>query len=316
MSSPFPALSDLSQRAQAIALQGAVSLSRVAGPRAASAFGGWLAATVGLWLPASRIADRNLRQALPDLTAAERAGIIRAVWNNLGRNAAELPHLCDLTRTAAGRGWEVEGEEHIDSLRVQGTPALFFSGHFGNWELILPIAAGLGLEVSGFYRAASNPAIDTLIQSLRQKALAPGSTMFAKGREGARQALTHLQGGGSLGFLVDQKMNDGIPVAFFGREAMTAPALAQLALRFGLPIVPVHVVRLGAGRFRMVCEAPLAVPLTGQRQTDIHAITLAMNMVLERWIRQRPEAWLWLHRRWPKERPADPAIHAPVAEPA
>ncbi len=304
--SASPAPRRLSHRVPAILLRGAIGLSRAAGPRAASAFGGWVASTVGPRLRASGIADRNLQQALPGLDCVERATIIRAVWNNLGRTAAELPHLCTFARSLTGPGWEIEGEEHVDALRANGTPALFFSGHFGNWELILPIASGLGLEVSGFYRAASNPAVDAIIQSMRQRALGQRSIMFAKGAQGARQALAHLQGGGSLGFLVDQKMNDGIPVSFFGRDAMTAPALAQLALRFGLPIVPVRVVRLGSGRFRMVCEAPLAVALSGHRQADIHAITLAVNEVLERWIRQRPDSWLWLHRRWPKESLAAP----------
>jgi KDO2-lipid IV(A) lauroyltransferase len=81
---------------------------------------------------------------------------------------------------------------------------------------------------------------------------------------------------------------------------MTAPALAQFALRTGAPIIPVRVVRMGAGRFRLVCEAPLAVPRTGNRTADIHAIATAMNATLERWITQDPGSWLWLHRRWPK----------------
>jgi KDO2-lipid IV(A) lauroyltransferase len=127
-------------------------------------------------------------------------------------------------------------------------------------------------------------------------------TMFPKGAQGARSALLHLQGGGSLGLLIDQKMNDGIAVRFFGRDAMTAPALAQFALRFDVPIMPVHVVRLGPARFRMVCDPPLDVVRTGDKTADIHAITLAVNQTLERWIRADPSSWLWLHRRWPKSR--------------
>ena len=85
---------------------------------------------------------------------------------------------------------------------------------------------------------------------------------------------------------------------------MTAPALAQLALRFDVPILPVHVERLGPARFRMVCEAPLAVKPAGTKAGDILAILTAMNATLERWIRAEPGAWLWLHRRWPTERSA------------
>jgi KDO2-lipid IV(A) lauroyltransferase len=156
------------------------------------------------------------------------------------------------------------------------------------------------MAVSGFYRRASNPVMDRIISSQRLAALGPGVAMFPKGAQGARLALAHVMGGGSLGLLVDQKMNDGIAVPFFGRDAMTAPAAAQFALRFGLPLVPIRVQRLGPGRVRMIVEPPLAVACTGDRQTDILALTTAMNATVERWVRGEPGAWLWLHKRWPK----------------
>lgn len=302
MSQPsFSLASRLSHRCQAVVLRSVVFGVRALGINVASNLGGWLACTVGRRLPASAVADHNLRRFMPELDAIERADIIRSVWDNLGRTSAELPYLASFERTTTGTGWEIEGEEHILALKEAGTPALFFSGHFGNWEMILPIASSLGMPVSGFYRAVSSPPVEALVQSLRRAALGPDSLMFAKGARGARLALSHLHKGGSLGFLVDQKMNDGIAVPFFGHAAMTAPALAQLSLRFGRPILPVYVVRLGGGRFRLVCEAPLVVPRSGNRVADTYAISAAVNATLERWIRTRPGAWLWLHRRWPKE---------------
>lgn len=232
--------------------------------------------------------------------SAARIRTIRGVWDNLGRTCAEFPHLETFKRTDEGPGWELAGGEHIEDLRNTGGQALFFSGHFGNWEMVLPVASQLGVTVSGFYRAASNRGVNEFIQDLRQKALGANVSMFAKGASGARAALLHLAGGGCLGLLVDQKMNDGIAVPFFGQAAMTAPALAQFALRFRIPIIPVHIVRLGPARFRMVCDPPLAVTLTGAKNADVYALTLAMNAVLERWIREDPTSWLWLHRRWPK----------------
>jgi KDO2-lipid IV(A) lauroyltransferase len=124
--------------------------------------------------------------------------------------------------------------------------------------------------------------------------------MFPKGAQGARLALAHVIAGGSLGLLVDQKMNDGIAVPFFGRPAMTAPAAAQFALRFGLPLVPIRVQRLGPARVRLICEPALEVPLSGNRQADVLALATAMNATVERWVRAEPGAWLWLHKRWPK----------------
>ena len=290
----------VSEWVEAALLGRAVRALQWLSPEATSNLGGALARKLGPWLPISRVADDNLQRALPELDATARARVIRGVWDNLGRTAAELPHLASFRRTDAGPGWEIEGEAHVERLRDSGGQALFFSGHFGNWELILPVAASLGLPVAGVYRTASNAAVNQLIQSLRQKALGHGVVMFPKGALGARAALLHLRDGGSLGLLVDQKMNDGIAVPFFGRDAMTAPALAQFARHFSVPILPVRVVRLGPARFRLVCDPPLQVTLTGDRTADLYEITLAVNQTLERWIRADPTAWLWLHRRWPK----------------
>ena len=293
-------LNAIADRSQAMVLGGLIRILEALGPVRASALGGWIARRIGPRLAVSEIARSNLRHALPELDAAGREAIVGAVWDNLGRTCAELPHLASFRRTDSGPGWELAGAEHIERLRAGGGQALFFSGHFGNWEMVLPIAAGLGVPVSGFYRAASNRRVDAIIQALRERALGTQVSMYAKGAAGARAALRHLERGGSLGLLVDQKMNDGIAAPFFGRTAMTAPALAQFALRFRCPIIPVRVSRTGPARFRMTCEAPLAVPPTGSRQGDIRAITEAMNATLERWIRDDPGAWLWLHRRWPK----------------
>lgn len=284
-----------------LALKGAIAFLRALGPARASSLAGSVAAAIGPHLGPSRIADRNLAAALPDLTPAARKRIISQVWRNLGRNVGELPHLAALTRNAQGPGWELAGAENLP----QGQ-AIFFSAHCGNWEMILPIAAQLGLAVSGAYRRASNPAVEDVIQSLRAAAHGDQVTMFPKGAAGARAALAHLAQGGSLGLLVDQKMNDGIAVPFFGRPAMTATAPAQFALRFNLPLVPVRVERIGPARLRLICEAPLAVPRTGDRATDILAITTALNARVEAWVRADPGSWLWLHRRWPKpeRRPA------------
>jgi KDO2-lipid IV(A) lauroyltransferase len=290
----------LAEQLQAAGLSTAIRLMQGMSPERASNIGGWLARTLGPLLPVSRVADANLRRAMPELDEAARQEIVRGVWDNLGRTAAELPHLARFRRTESGPGWEIEGETHLAPLLRSGEPAVFFSGHIGNWELILPIAASLGVQVGGVYRAATNPGADRVIQALRQSALANGVQMFPKGALGARAALAHLRAGGSLGLLVDQKMNDGIPVPFFGQPAMTAPALAQFARHFRLPIVPVRVVRLAPARFRLICEAPLEPSLTADKTADLYAITLVVNQVLERWIRADPASWLWLHRRWPK----------------
>lgn len=279
----------------------ALGLVRRLSPAAASDLGGLVGRAVGPWLPVSAVAARNLRLALPALDAAARRRTIRGVWDNLGRTVAELPHLPALEHTSSGPGWEIAGEAHIRALAAAGGPAILFSGHLGNWEILPRVALAFGVPVAGMYRAPANPAVDRLIGELRQAALGRPLPMFAKGAGGGRAALAHLRAGGFLALLMDQKLNDGLAVPFFGHPAMTAPALALFARRLRCPVVPAHVERLGPARFRVVCEAPLEAPLSADEAADVLALTGSVNARLEAWIRARPEAWLWLHRRWPKE---------------
>jgi KDO2-lipid IV(A) lauroyltransferase len=277
----------------------ALMLLRRLDPVTASNLGGAVARGIGPWLPVSRVADANLRLALPDLDAAARRSIIRGVWDNLGRTTAELPHVAALRRTAEGPGWEIDGEEIARRIAAHPGPVIMISAHTGNWEMLPAVAAAFGMRMGIFYRAAANPLVDRLIVDLRGKVAGGTMPQFAKGAAGARAALGFLRDGGMLGLVVDQKMNDGIPAPFFDHTAMTASAAAAFALRFDCPVLPAHVERLGPARLRIVCDEPIIMRPTGDRQADIAALTTAMNACVERWVRARPEQWLWLHRRWP-----------------
>jgi KDO2-lipid IV(A) lauroyltransferase len=292
----------LGQRIEGGVVAGLLGLLGRLSPVAASNLGGGVARVIGPMLPVSRVAYRNLDLAMPELDRGARRRVVRGAWENLGRTVGELPHIAAIRRdTASGPGWEMVGEEHLLALAARGGPAIFFSGHLANWEMMPPVVATYGMTVSSLYRGAKNPLVDRLLIGLRQRALGAEAPMFAKGAAGARGALAHLNRGGFLGMLVDQKMNDGIPARLFGREAMTAPALAALALRLRCPVIPGHVERIGPARFRLVCEAPMVLPHSGDRKADVAAVTQMVNDWLERWIRARPEEWLWLHRRWGKE---------------
>lgn len=264
---------------------------------AASAIGGLLGRTVGPLTAISRRADRNLRRAMPELSEAERARILRGMWDNLGRVLAEYPHIATIARNS-GRGGRVEiaGVEHTAAIHGTAKPAILFSAHLANWEVCALAARDFGVNYVQVYRAANNPIIDFLVRRLRRLG---DDAIVPKGAAGARKAIAALQSGRILGMLVDQKMNDGIAAPFFGIEAMTAPALAQLGLRFKCPIMPVQIIRLKGCRFRLVAHPPLQLTETGNRQADLRAAMTQVNAILESWIRQRPEQWLWLHRRWP-----------------
>jgi len=259
-----------------------------------SALAGKFARMIGPLLPPSKRARRNLELALPH-RAAEHAGIIRDMWENLGRMAGEYAHSLEFARDPARM--ELVGTEQVLAFRAAGTPMLFFSGHIGNWELTYPLMVRLDIHGSGVFRAPNNPYVDWLFD----RAAYPHIGMIPKGAAGARKSIEVLKEGKSLTMFVDQKMNDGIEAPFFGRPAMTAPALASLALKFGYPVVPFRVVRTKGAHFRVEFQAPIAFEKTGDRTADLLAAMTRVNQVLESWISEYPAQWLWLHRRWPKE---------------
>ena len=281
--------------------RGALAVLRRLGPVRASNLGGDVARAIGPWLPVSRIADINLRYAMPELDAPARRLVIRGVWENLGRTVAELPHIATLGPTAEGPGWEVVGDEILHSCRDAGGTMILISGHIGCWEVLPALLGQYGMPMASFYRAAGNPRIDALINTMRRDAVGSDVPFFNKSAKGAREAMVYLAAGGRVGMLIDQKMNEGIETRLFGRPVMTTTSAAAFALRFRCPMVPGYTRRIGPARYRIMVEPPLFLPDSGDHHADIAALTQAMNDCLERWVRGWPEGWLWLHRRFPLE---------------
>jgi KDO2-lipid IV(A) lauroyltransferase len=267
----------------------------------ASWLGGWLGRRIGPGLRVTARARANLAAAFPDLPGAEIDRIIRGMWDNLGRVAAEYPHLRRIRVFPNGGRVEIRGLAHIERALAEGRRMILFSGHLANWE-ISPLSAGqYGIDGGLVYRTANNPFVDRMIVRFRAW---PGEEI-PKETVG-RRAVAALRRGGHLLILVDQKLNEGIAAPFFGRDAMTAPTVALLAPRFDCDLLPVRVERVGGARFRLTIEPPLRLPDTGNRAADVAAVMAEVNRTLERWIRERPEQWFWVHRRWPDPAPSRP----------
>jgi KDO2-lipid IV(A) lauroyltransferase len=261
----------------------------------ASALGGTLASRIGPSLSISSRARRNLASAFPELSETAITRIVAGMWDNLGRVAAEYPHLRQIRVFEPGGRVEIHGFEHMDQAVAAGRRMIIFSGHIANWEIGLLAAVQYGESVAQIYRAANNPIVDRMITRFRGDA----GELIPKGAVAARRAIATLRRGGHLTMLADQKMNDGIPIPFFGRPAMTTSALASLALRFECDVLPARVERLGGARFRLTVFPPLPLPRSGDHHADVAMLMTAVNKTLEAWVRDRPAEWFWLHRRWP-----------------
>ncbi len=292
------ALSRWSYRSEAVCVALFFALCRLLPIDMASGFGGWLGRRLGPALGVSRQARRNLVAAFPDWPPVEIERVVRGMWDNLGRVAAEYPYLGRIHVFGGGRV-ELRGFEHVERALAAGRSMIVFSGHLANWEIAALAAAQSGADIAQVYRTANNPFVDRMIRRWRG-----GQGEFIPKEAVGRRGVAALRRGAHLTILIDQKLNEGIPIPFFGRPAMTAPTVALLAYRFGVDVLPARVERLGGARFRLTIEPPLPLRDTGNRASDVAALMAAVNGTLERWIRERPEQWFWVHRRWPDTAPS------------
>ena len=270
---------------------------------AASAIGGWLGRNLFYRTHITTRARASLAAAYPQMASEEREQIIRDMWDNLGRTIAEYAHLQNLSIRGEKPRIEIAGLENYARAAAAGKGIIFISAHFANWEVMPFAATQYGVEGSEVYRPVNNPFVDRWLVRQRQKC--GPKEQIAKGAHGTRRIFTLLRAGKAIFMLVDQKTNEGLAVPFFGRDAMTTPAPAALALKLGAVLVPVSNERLGGARFRMTAHPTIEFESSGDHARDVLALTTRINEEIERCVRYRPSQWLWIHRRWPKpgERP-------------
>lgn len=261
----------------------------------ASWIGGKVLQIAGPFLPAHRTARRNLERAFPEKDGAEIKRILSGMWNNLGRTAAEYPHH-DTIKAESSKRLEVRGGERLEDIANNPRPAVFFSAHLANWE-VLPIASALrGLPVNPVFRSPNNPYLKELFEARKPH---PEVQLVAKGPRAARELIKILKQNRSVALLIDQKLREGIPAKFFGRDAMTPSAFAEFAQMLDCDIYPTRVERLPDARFRATIYPPLEKPDTADRKEAVRILTQTATSMIEDWVRERPSEWFWVHRRWP-----------------
>lgn len=286
---------DLAWRLEAAGFAAFIRLMRLLGVERASNFGGAVLRALGPRASTHKTVMRNLRIAFPDMPAAEREALALEAWERVGRSFAETAVMDQLT-PETGR-LEIVGQERLEAIRDGGRPVVFVSGHLSNFEVMAAVLVASGVPVQVTYRAANNPYVDAQIRKARARY---GVKLFApKGGDGARELLHGLERGESVALLNDQKFSEGPEVTFFGQPVNAAPGPSRLALRFGTVLQPISVVRLPGVRFRVTAHEPIAVPSTGDRQADIARGVQAITSFVEDRVREVPEDWFWVHKRWP-----------------
>ncbi|HVQ64102.1 MAG TPA: lysophospholipid acyltransferase family protein [Terriglobia bacterium] len=244
---------------------------------------------------------QNLRMAMPGLGEKERLAILRGAFSNLGRLLVEFSHFPGLNKDNIASLVTYEGFEHYKNAAGRGKGVIFLTAHFGAWELSCFAHSLYGNPMKFVVREIDNSRVEKLIEAYRGLA---GNAPIDK-RHASRDILKALRNNETIGILVDQNTtrDEGIFVDFFGIPAATTPAVATLALRTGAAVIPGFMVWDATTRkYRLRFDPPVNLIATGDPARDIVENTRAFNVLLENMIRQYPDQWLWIHRRW-KTRP-------------
>ncbi|MGE0750500.1 MAG: lipid A biosynthesis lauroyl acyltransferase [Variibacter sp.] len=278
-----------------------LKLFRRADPKRSVAFAARFMRRLGPWLAEHKVGHANLTAAFPEKSQTEIDAILDGVWDNLGRVGAEYPNLDRL-----GLDQILQSSERVEiapnslerfvHLRDDGKPALLFAAHLANWELPAVVAAAFGLPTSILYRRPNIADIADALQSIR--AVNMGTLISARGVDAAFKVAAAVEKGDHVGILVDQHFSRGVDVTFFGRPCKANPLLARMARRFECPIHGARVVRLPDNRFRLELTDEIAPARDASGAIDVAGTMQIVTSVVEQWVREHPEQWLWLHRRW------------------
>lgn len=267
--------------------------------RMSMAIGRGIGRAVSRMVPRLRkTAERNLEIAMPELTEDRRREIIAGTYGSLGRQLGFVAHFPMFKPEDIRDLVEVVGKnENFDPAFEEGRGVLFFTGHFGSWEVFSLLPAAFGYEMNILVRRIDNPLVEGLIDSLRTRF---GTVTLGK-RQSGRRLYRILEKGGLLGILADlnAQHRDGVFVDFFGVPASTTKSMAKIALKTRTVVLPAFAVwEKDKRRYVVYLEPPIDYEVTDDREKDIQELTRKITEAVERFVRKYPEQWLWIHKRW------------------
>ena len=245
-----------------------------------------------------KTAKKNLEIAFPEMPEREREKIVRGTFESLGRHLGFVSHFRKFKHEDIRNLVEVVGKaEHFDPAYAKGKGVLFFTGHFGSWEVFNLLAPAFGYGMNILVRRIDNQLIENFVDDFRTKF---GSVTLDKTRS-ARQMFRVLENGELLGILADLNVQEreGVFVDFFGVPASTTTSIARLALKTGAAVLPAFAVwEEEKKKYVVYLEPEIEFEKTGNDDEDIKILTQKITTTVEKYVRKYPEQWLWIHKRW------------------
>ncbi len=255
------------------------------------------------------IARDNLRQSFPDWDEDRVRRTARGVWVHFGGVMFDLVRILARGPASIDPFVTIEGRAHGEAAHRSPHGVVLITAHFGNWETHGIVHAKHLGSIGVVARPLDNRTLDRAMTALRESA---GNEVIEKEHAMIR-SMRRLKAGQGVAFVVDQNVQEkeGIFVNFFGRPACTTPFAARLALKTGALVLPCRAVMTADFNYRVIYDPPIDPAAFGSGEQAVAALTQAMMNTTEDWIRENPDQWLWMHRRWHTRKTGGPAATGP-----
>ena len=270
---------------------------KIIGLKNASNLGSIIVRSIGPLFRSKDIIKKNIKTALGEIDEKKETLIINSMWSNIGRTFAEYIFLKDFkfNRTNFDH-MQINGANHLDEIKKNNAPVIFYSGHFANFELMAMELNKFGIKCAAIYRPLNNFFLNPLMEYIRMKYICPNQ--IPKGRMGMREIIAKVKDGYSIALMVDQRVSEGPRTLFFNKLAHTTTVPAQLALKYNCKLVPISIERKEGTNFEIDIHHPYKIEKTGNDEEDTKNITLKINQIIEKMIIKNPKQWIWSHNRW------------------
>ena len=266
---------------------------KILGLRYSSKISGKIFLTLGPLFRSSKICENNLVKAFPNLNKIEREKIINNMWINYGKIFAEYLFIKNFRFSETiSKNVIIENQDELEKIKKDGSPVIFVSGHFNNFELMAMHIEKSGIDLAAVYRPLNNKFLNPLMEKIRKKFIC--SKQIKKGISGTKELLKHFKNGTSIALMIDQRVSQGIKSEFFNEKALTTTIPAQFVKKFNAKIVPIYIERKEENNFKLKVYKPIKF----KNEDSIEFITLHLNKILEDMITLNPEQWIWTHNRW------------------
>ena len=265
---------------------------KILGIKLASFLSGKIFQIVGPLFRPKELINSNIKRAFPKIDEINLKKISTSMWNNYGRVFAEYMFIKNFRNGELNKNIKLEGEEILQDIKINKKKVVFISGHFSNFELMAMQIEKIGIKVAAIYRPLNNIFLNQIMEKIRKNYIC--KYQIKKGIGGIKELVKLNNDGFSTALMIDQRVSEGVKSNFFNEKAFTTTIPAQLVKKYKIPVVPIFIERFDNIKFKIT----VVKPINFDENKSVEDITDYLNKILENFIKDKPNYWIWSHNRW------------------